>query len=187
MLDNLPNNHISHAFVYIPAQREYSWATTISKTIKPDLKICAWMKMWCQFRCLYHIYKTDILIPNEKLHQYEQGINIVYGCFIFRAWHAPSTFRKIVKLPPVIMRNLCPYQFHVFMWFILVMNITEIMVTSSSSTIVPSTGMLLYIYYYLSIDSASNVCGTGIGLPDVNLCNAITCSQLVVISLYPHH
>jgi hypothetical protein len=34
---------------------------------------------------------------------------------------------------------------------------------------------------------ASNVCGTGIGLPDVNLCNAITCSQLVVISLYPHH
>ena len=150
------------------------------------------MKMWCQFRCLYHRYKSDILIPNEKLHQYEQDIKIVYGCFIFRAWHAPSTFRKIVKLPPVIMRNLCPYQFHVFMWFIrcqqvLVMNITEIMFTSSSSTIVPSTGMLLYIYYYLSIDSASNVCGTGIGLPDVNLCNAILCSQWVFISLSPPH
>ena len=75
----------------------------------------------------------------------------IFQCYMFREWQAPPTFRQIDKLPPIAMRNVCPYMCHVFMCFIrcqqvLVMNITEIMFTSPSSAICPSTGMLLYIY-----------------------------------------
>ena len=33
-------------------------------------------KLWCQFRCLNYRYKSDILILNDKWHQYEQSVVI---------------------------------------------------------------------------------------------------------------